>query len=1131
MKHPQFVKSSARPVRQAIAIGLIWALSLPAHAQFVIPGDISDAPLANTAAQPVKTNLMFIMDDSGSMGWDFMPDQIAGQNFGAISSACRGSARVNKIYFDPAQTYVPPVGPDGSAYPNATFTAARNDGFNSGSSTTDLSQVANLTTPSIQVGVNPGGSARFSRFYFATYKASATPITPQCLPGSGYDYRKWDFVTDTSTLNAAQRTNYANWFAYYRTRMLAMRTAVGYALRDIDAARFRVGYSAINSGSYTTGFLGLGDMGDAGHRATLYSRIYNTGNGGATPLRAALEKVGKYYAGKQMNGSALPSGVDDPVQYACQRNYALLTTDGYWNTQSESNVRSNYSPTQLDGSTAIGNQDGGTTKRPMLDDGRTSGSNWITGGAGVSNSLADIAMYFYKTDLRPTMEDLVPRGTRGDDAPHQHMTTFALGLGVGGELQYTPNYDSQGDFAAIAAGSRAWPNPRVDQSGENPARVDDLWHAAVNGRGRYHSASSTSELIASMRASFRQMDSFKGTASAASTSSLQPVSGDNFVFVGQYTTVQWTGNVRALTIEPTTGAVSTDALWEAKDMYFAEKNTTGEGTVDANSDTRRIFFHKPGATDGLAPFRYTDLNAAGHGAHFANVCAKPASAAPTQCTDGSLGGGDANVLNDGNEMVKYLRGQYRYEYDRNNSRQVFRNRATPLGDVVNANPVYVKRSPLRYSDPNFPAFVAQTETRAAMLYVAANDGMLHAYDATTGVEKWAFVPSHVMPNMYLLADKDYWSKHKYMVDGTPTVVDAQIGGAWKTVLVGGLNAGGRGYYALDITTPEFPKVLWELTPSSPGMSSMGLSYGNPVITQFEGEWVVIVSSGYKNSSPGDGRGRLYIRKLSDGSEVKTIDTGSGSVAAPLHLGKINTWIETDGINASTRSYGVDLRGNVWRFDLTAGTAVALANTGGRPITTMPVLAKIEPVAGGPSYNTVTVATGKLLGVSDLLDGTKEKVYVFKENASPLGNLSTNAGMVRQTLVQTGSKRSTATVEIDWTTKNGWYAEFLTAGERVNVEMLQSGPSLTVATNIPAVGDLCKPKGSSWLYSFELANGKTIDSSFNSNAMTAGLNYVILRGQLRVLVQDVQGDFRDERSDPPLRYGDKARRTSWRELIN
>jgi type IV pilus assembly protein PilY1 len=482
-------------------------------------------------------------------------------------------------------------------------------------------------------------------------------------------------------------------------------------------------------------------------------------------------------------------------------------------------------------------------------------------------------------------------------------------------------------------------------------------------------------------------------------------------------------------------------------------------------------------------------------------------------------------------MVKYLRGQYRYEYDRNNSRQVFRNRATPLGDVVNANPVYVKRSPLRYSDPTFPAFVNATETRGAMLYVAANDGMLHAYDAMTGVEKWAFVPSHVMSNMYLLADKEYWSKHKYMVDGTPTVVDAQVGGQWRTVLIGGLNAGGRGYYALDITDPATPKALWELTPSSPGMSSMGLSYGNPIVTQFEGEWVVIVSSGYKNSSPGDGRGRLYIRKLSDGSEVKTIDTGSGSVAAPLHLGKINTWVDTDGINASTRSYGVDLRGNVWRFDLTAGTAVVLANTGGRPITTMPVLAKVEPVAGGPNYNTVTVATGKLLGVSDLLDGTKEKVYVFKENASPLGNLSTNAGMVRQTLVETGGRRSTATVSIDWTTKNGWYAEFLTAGERVNVEMLQSGPSLTVATNIPAVGDLCKPKGTSWIYSFELANGKTVDTAFNANAMTAGLNYVILNSQLRVLVQDVVGDFRSRPVLPPLKYGDKARRSSWRELIN
>ncbi len=160
------------------------------------------------------------------------------------------------------------------------------------------------------------------------------------------------------------------------------------------------------------------------------------------------------------------------------------------------------------------------------------------------------------------------------------------------------------------------------------------------------------------------------------------------------------------------------------------------------------------------------------------------------------------------------------------------------------------------------------------MYIAANDGMLHAFNGDTGDERWAFIPNILIPNLYRLADKDYGNRHQYYVDGSPTVGDIYdpVAAKWKTILVGGLSAGGRGFYALDVTDPATPVGLWEFnvrpTASCPssvtlGVSTddcdLGLSYGNPIITKLgNGTWVVVVTSGYNNVSPGDGKGYVYV---------------------------------------------------------------------------------------------------------------------------------------------------------------------------------------------------------------------------------------------------------------------------------
>src|SRR5690606_17783465 len=137
--------------------------------------------------------------------------------------------------------------------------------------------------------------------------------------------------------------------------------------------------------------------------------------------------------------------------------------------------------------------------------------------------------------------------------------------------------------------------------------------------------------------------------------------------------------------------------------------------------------------------------------------------------------------------------------------------------MVGAQPVYVKKPAFTYLDENYATFRDTTQVnRAATVYAAANDGMLHAFNAETGAERWAYIPPMVMQNLYKLADKNYASAHQYYVDGSPTVGDicpnapssTCAGNEWKTILVGGLNKGGKGYYALDVTDPNNPKALW-----------------------------------------------------------------------------------------------------------------------------------------------------------------------------------------------------------------------------------------------------------------------------------------------------------------------------------
>jgi type IV pilus assembly protein PilY1 len=413
--------------------------------------------------------------------------------------------------------------------------------------------------------------------------------------------------------------------------------------------------------------------------------------------------------------------------------------------------------------------------------------------------------------------------------------------------------------------------------------------------------------------------------------------------------------------------------------------------------------------------------------------------------------------------------------------------------------------------------------------------MLHAFNANTGDEVWAYVPTAAMANMYKLANSNYASNHQYLVDGEPVVGDIYVGGAWKTILVGGLGGGGKAYYALDVTNPAAPQTLWEFTDAN-----LGLSFGNPIITKrLDGTWIVAFASGYNNS--GDGKGHLYVLNANTGALLLDIATTAGSAGSPSGLTKINAWIDKSTNNTTTRFYGGDLFGNLWRFDIDNlvapnQSAHLLAQLQTASGTAQPITIRPEPVLISGLYPAVAVATGRYLGTGDVTDTTQQSVYLLKDSltATGLGVVRTNSNVVKHTLSIDGTTARTTTEAVNWETQSGWWFDLPNTGERVATNMGLQGNTLTVASAVPR-GDACSSGGSSWLYDINLVTGLgdsgAIGQLFSDKAIVVGITNTSGALNLQFLRKS-DGTTEVVPKSPPLPPGSgDPRRSSWRELVN
>lgn len=1293
-------KAIYRHPLSVVGLALLALGALSVTAALAAETDISNQPLATRPNVSAKPNLLFILDDSGSMNLSYMPDDlgvVGGTDspysnwFGYWSAQCNGLA------YDPATTYTPPVDDKGKAYAAAGYPTASNDGYLAKPSTTDLSKnyyyVYNSTGRQAKMGwTYPSGSVD-----------TGTDFYKEC----SQDISKGSTVFDkvlVSNLSAKEQQNYANWFSYYRKRYLLMRTAMGQAMARLDSG-YRVGFSRINKDTVqaSADFRDVKDF-DQAQKTDFYSSLYGASPSGSTPLRLALSKAGRYFANKATDQSY------DPVQYSCQRNFALLSTDGYWNgsygldlngdrvgqqdgtedrpmrdetvstqkevvthtapatqnlvatssrtrtvsrnkitiygTKGQGNCSSSQyrketqaqrrtdtevtktltpqsgtatyttTTTKTDGTVTAGPTDGPVTTGSWINtpggtpvvqgptvttgsfadngsvvrtcvasagngvatyDSEVTG-NWsnstnaspstsdlqigvytdsapaitVTYSGGTANTLADVAQYYYKTDLRDSGLSNCTSGSSGenvcsnivpevgaDTAKWQHMNTYTIGLGVSGTLPYDRNYLTQtaGSYVNLKSGAVKWPRPdgynQSDGSGGNATNVDDLWHAAVNGRGQYYSALNATALADAINGVVNSVDAVAGAAAAAATSSVDLLAGDsNLVFRASYTTKSWTGDLQAFNFNGTSGAISATATWSAQSQL--------DTAVPAS---RSIYFNNGGS---LASFTYDNLSANQKG-YFDNICLKAG-----QCTGYS--DADKATANAGSNLVNYLRGVRTFETTSTAGGAVYRAREHVLGDLISGAPVRVGKPPFSYGDAGYADFVLNKANRKPVVYVGSNDGMLHAFSADPrdgGAELWAFVPTAVMSKLYRLADKNYSANHQYFVDGAPVMADIKVGTTWKTILVAGLGAGGSAYYALDITNPTSPSLLWEFTDTN-----LGLSMGNPVIGKLpsNGTWIVAFASGYNNTG-GDGKGHLYVLNAAtgvpilsntDGTARPSIATTAGSTASPSGLAKINAWVTSRTNNTIERIYGGDLEGNLWRFDIDNQVApnksallLAKLQTGTstpQPITTKPELAKIS------NKVVVMVGTGRYLGTTDIDSTAQQSVYAIKdklENSSWGDVRADTANFVRQTLSLASATASTATVTdlaVDWASKGGWWVDLPHSRERVATNMALLGGTLMVGSAIPS-GDACTTGGSSWFYGLDATNGGVVNSNtpagqkWSDTALIAGQTLVRdANGNRRNLVTDTAGNIRTQDVGGNTSGLGSARRSSWRELI-
>jgi type IV pilus assembly protein PilY1 len=463
----------------------------------------------------------------------------------------------------------------------------------------------------------------------------------------------------------------------------------------------------------------------------------------------------------------------------------------------------------------------------------------------------------------------------------------------------------------------------------------------------------------------------------------------------------------------------------------------------------------------------------------------------------------------GSDRVDYLRGSVAKEGN------PFRRRNNKLlGDIINSGVVFSGPPSDAINSQTYAQFKTDQKNRTSAVYVGANDGMLHAFNADDGNELFGYIPSWLAPRLSDLTSPNYLQNHESYLDGPPVVADAELGTSnssadWKTVLVSGTGAGGRGVFALDVTNPSAftaSNAMWEFTAADD--PDMGYVVGQPRILKLRTnapsattptyKYFAVVGSGVNNfqTDPiankfsSTGQPALFLLDLAKpAADAWTLNTNYFKVSLPVNTtlaavmspGLLNFREVVNTSRVTTQIFAGDLHGNMWKFNFSAyGSAnwdiahlsaffdgtnplplyVAKDAAGNRqPISMAPTLVASQL----PTGTYVTFGTGKYLEADDRSSATQNSFYSIFDNATatadsnPIGSgiVSSRARLKAGTInAATGIVNvdpfvwGRAATDGDTTQRSGWYVDYSTTGERQISNATLVGDTLVFGSLIP-----------------------------------------------------------------------------------
>lgn len=664
--------------------------------------------------------------------------------------------------------------------------------------------------------------------------------------------------------------------------------------------------------------------------------------------------------------------------------------------------------------------------------------SWVSNGVNGSNPrgdsegdtlyLDDIAKFAFDIDMRKsssTDKDLAGKDWDAIGFKQQNMRTYTVGFTTSNDM---------------------------------------LSAAARNGQGLYYQASDKAALGTALSAALSDINTKIGSGGAGASSSGTLQTGTQF-YQTLYDPADWHGTIKAFTLS-TTGTLNVDAT-----PAWNTDTSIAVGKVVSTYETWNIQ-----GSGSVVPLEYPRLDNSQR------------TAIDTSRTNAGFAATGTNAIS-GTDLVNWAKGT---------NRTLLRTRTRLLGDIINS-PLAValptdKTASDLVGDVSYTNYLAKkNSTMKSSLVVNSNDGFMSVIDATGGARTYAYMPSTALTSIATLATPTYGSSaHKFTVDGQIGVYDTQLtaSGTWQTLAIGGTGAGGKAYFAVRLFdgASNTPKAIWEIRAPDAGVTNspygnLGYAYSKPTVARLKsGAGIVVVGNGYGSTN---GVASLFVLDVASGAVLKELVIPN---SAGTDNGLSSVRLIVDGQNVAQAAYAGDLKGRLWKFDMSGATVdswkIAFNNSplftapGGatQPITVQPLVYD-HPVNGRLVY----FGTGKLNEAGDKTTLDQQAFYAIWDSTTATGNYQQSnlqaQAVIPSTSQSSGQYFTTTGNEVDWNTRKGWYMPLATGtpfvGERIIYPAQTTRGRLIFTTAAVYSTDPCESTGTGRLFELDPAQGKML----------------------------------------------------------